>query len=292
MEQMTPLGHIVLDSGTKEIYPMNDFFTNFTYENPENWETLRLIINMVYEAYRRENPNATAIAPIEGDILVATQYKFYVKPRKTKRQDIKLMELTNKKPTFLEFQNRASTIPPVPTQAIDYFVLGISRSENKMANQVWLLAQDVPAVLHGETFTHYVMTDEITGKTYPGTSGILFVSLSMLSKENNPAGELASFLTGKLKDPKSKDVQTIAKTIKASFDAFRADKEVKRTMTVAEKYKNEGIVEGTTEGMVLAIDQIQELVNSGLSLAEALNRIRSVAASAETARVTTSILTT
>ena len=139
------------------------------------------------------------------------------------------------------------------------------------------------------------LTDEITGETYPGTSGILFVSLPELSQENSPAGELASFLLGKLKTPKDKDVKAIAKTIKDSFNAFKADKEVKRTMTVAEKYKNEGIVEGriegeakgrtegeargTAAGINLAVDQIQELVNSGLSLTEAINRVRSIAVS-------------
>ena len=40
MEQKTPLGHVELDSGAIEIYPMNDFFLNFTYDNPENWESL------------------------------------------------------------------------------------------------------------------------------------------------------------------------------------------------------------------------------------------------------------
>ena len=325
MEQKTPLGYIVLESGAKEIYPMNDFLTNFTYENPKNWEALRLTVNTVYEAYLQKHLTAIAITLIEGDIHVETQYSYYLKPKKTKRQDIRLDELRSKILTFLELQNRANTTPPIWAQALDYFALGISRSDSKMANQVWLLAEDVPNVLHGEIFAHYILMEETSCKPYPNTSGILFVSLPKLSQEEGPAGELAAFLLGKLKEPKDKTVKEIAKVVKASFDAFKIDKEVKRTMTVAEKYKNEGIVEGiakgitegiaqgiiqgiaqgitqgitegvaqgitqglaqgkaegkaegTTNGIFLATDKIQEFVNSGLSLADALERVRNIA---------------
>ena len=222
-------------------------------------------------------------------------------------------------------QNRANTTPPIWAQALDYFALGISRSDSKMANQVWLLAEDVPNVLHGEMFAHYILMEEVSGKPYPNTSGILFVSLPKLSQEEGPAGELAAFLLGKLKEPKDKTVKEIAKVVRAGFDAFKIDKEVKRSMTVAEKYKNEGIVEGkaegiteglakgiaqgitkgiaqgitegiakgkvegkaegkaegkvegTTNGIILATDKIQELVNNGLSLADALGRVRNIA---------------
>ena len=51
MPSKTPLGYIELDNGSKEIYAMNDLFLNFTFEKQENWESFRLMINILLEAY-------------------------------------------------------------------------------------------------------------------------------------------------------------------------------------------------------------------------------------------------
>ena len=43
MKERIPLGFIELNSGTKPVYALYDFFLNFTFEKKENWEDLRLI---------------------------------------------------------------------------------------------------------------------------------------------------------------------------------------------------------------------------------------------------------
>ena len=42
MNERIPLGFIELDSGSKPIYALYDFFLNFTFNKKENWEDLRL----------------------------------------------------------------------------------------------------------------------------------------------------------------------------------------------------------------------------------------------------------
>ena len=42
MNERIPLGFIELDSGSKLVYALYDFFLNFTFNKKENWEDLRL----------------------------------------------------------------------------------------------------------------------------------------------------------------------------------------------------------------------------------------------------------
>ena len=44
MATKTPLGVIELESGSMDIYALDDLFLNFTFENEENWEDFRLMI--------------------------------------------------------------------------------------------------------------------------------------------------------------------------------------------------------------------------------------------------------
>jgi len=81
-------------------------------------------------------------------------------------------------------------------RSVEYFGLGIGHSKGKIANQLWLLAEDVDSVIYAHPFAHYILKDEVTGKDHPTTSGIMYVSLRKLSQEQGPAGELASYLLG------------------------------------------------------------------------------------------------
>ena len=99
-----------------------------------------------------------------------------------------------------------------------YFGLGIGHSKYKPANQIWLLAEPVPSVLHGKMFTRYILRDEVTGKAHPESSGIMFVDLAKLSDEESQAGELAALFTGKSLSPQDNDVKKVATALKSSFE--------------------------------------------------------------------------
>ena len=283
MVTTTPLGFIQLESGSMDIYAMDDLFLNFTFEKEENWEEFRLMLNILLEEYRRLNPKTVATL-IEGKIHIETQYKFYVnakKKNKTRNQDFRLDEEEKNRLKYVEFQNKATSIPPIPDRAMEYFVLGIGKSPGKIVNQIWLLASDAKSVLQEETFMNYILKDEATNKVYPDTSGIMFISLTKLSKEKNLAGELALFLLGKLvAAPESEEVKRIADTFSTSFEAFKDDKEVKNAMTIAEKHRNEGWVNGMEQGLEQGAKKgadagaakIVELIKSGFSPDEAMSK--------------------
>ena len=124
------------------------------------------------------------------------------------------------------------------------------------------------------------MKDEVTGNAHPGTSGIMYVSLTKLSEEDSAAGELAAFLLGKMTDPRNDDVKKIAKTFNASFAAFKADKEVVRMLSLAERYEHDGMVKGETRGKAkgrvqgfdIGANRIVELIKAGLSPDDALRK--------------------
>ena len=279
MSAKIPIGQVELESGSMSIYAMDDLFLNFTFDNEENWDDFRLMINILLEEYRRQNP-ATVATLIEGEIHIETQFKFYVnanKKNKTRNQDFKLDESDTNKLKYVEFQNKSITKPPISDRAIEYFSLSIGSNPGKMIMQIWLLASDTASVLQEETFINYVLKDEATNKVYPNTSSILFISLTKLSQQNNIAGELAAYLLGKLPAPESEEVKQIANTFISSFETFKDDKEVKNTMTMAEKWKNEawmeGREEGRKEGVVLGINMIIALLKNGLSLEEVERKI-------------------
>jgi hypothetical protein len=245
-----PLGYIQLESGEKPVAVMNDVFLNFQFEKEENWEDLRSIVNIFIKDYASQKPS-TVSRPIESAIQVQTQYKFLLNPEnKTRNQDFKM---TGEQLTYVEFQNRAYNEPPIETRASEYFGLGIGHSGGKLSNQIWLLAEEVRSVLAGEVYANYILIDEVTSAKYPKPSGLMFVSLSGLAGENTAAGELASLLLGLVTEPeaiKDEEVRRVAKGIRAGFGKFKEDKEVKRIMTVKERFLNEGRIEGRTEGRI------------------------------------------
>jgi len=143
-------------------------------------------------------------------------------------------------------------------------------------------------VLQDETTTHYILKDEVTNKVYPRSSGIMFISLTRLSKKQNAAGELALFLLGKQPNPETAEVKKIADIFNTSFSVFKDDKEVKQGMTFEEKWysegKAEGIIEGEargiTEGIGIGVAKVIELIKSGLSPDEAVQKINEEQAAA------------
>ncbi|MCL2399571.1 MAG: hypothetical protein FWC91_07520 [Defluviitaleaceae bacterium] len=275
METRFPLGFVELESGSMEIYAPDDLFLNFTFENEENREEFRLMMNILLEEYRKLNPT-TMLTLIEGEIQIETQYKFYInakKKNKTRNQDFKSDEIEMNRLKYVEFQNKAISKPPIPDRAIEYFVLSISNNPGKIVNQIWLLASDADSVLQEETFMNYILKDEATNKIFPNPSSIMFISLTKLSQQKNLAGELALFLLGKLTAPQSEEVKRVAQTFNTSFEAFKDDKEVKNTMTIAEKYRNEGWVDGVEVGAEKATTKMLELIKSGLSPEEAFHKV-------------------
>jgi hypothetical protein len=282
MTAKTPLGVVELESGSMDVYALDDLFLNFTFENEDNWEEFRLMMNILLEQYRKQNPT-TEITLIEGTIHIETQYKFYVnanKKNKTRNQDFKSNEIEKDKIKYVEFQNKATSKPPIPDRAFEYFVLSLGKNPGKIVNQIWLLATDADSVLQEETYMNYILKDEATNKVFPNASSIMFISLTKLSQQENTAGELALFLIGKLTAPQSTEVKQIAETFHTSFELFKDDKEVKNTMTIAEKYRNEGWVDGLEEGMEkgaskglsAGASRIVELIKNGLSPDEALRK--------------------
>ena len=309
MKDRIPLGFIELENGVKPIYALYDFFLNFTFKKKENWEDLRLIVNILLDAYMKRCP-ATTVTLIEDEILVTTQFEQYLNNLPTpKKQDFRIEEINIEKFTFVEVQNNASTNQRIKFRATEYSVLSISKNPENISNQIWLLAEDVQELLHGNAFSNYVPIDEVSGKLYPNASGIMFISLRELSEEQTIAGELASFLLGKTSDVKNAEVKRIADTLKKSCDEFCADKEVKKSMSVMElkeeearsegyekglaegkaeglaeglaegkaeglvEGKTEGLVEGKAEGLAEGMQLIVELMKSGLQVEEAMTKI-------------------
>ena len=149
-----------------------------------------------------------------------------------------------------------------------YFGLGIGHGKGMVANQIWLLAEDVKELLHGETFTRYILKDEVTGKDHPENSGIMYVSLTKLAQENTPVGELASFLLGINPDPQNEEVKKIADAFNASFKKFKESKDVVKVLTLRERVKDEiwgdAVAEGKAERDVEISNQFTRLKEKGL----------------------------
>ena len=271
-----PLGYVELPDGAKPIYPMNDIFLSYTFQIDKYWETLRLLINIVIEAYTQHKPD-TRLKPIKSIKEVKTQFKHLLNTENvTRDQDIKLIQ-DNSDSTYIEFQNRGKPSVPIELRSVQYFGLGIGHGGGKLANQIWLLAENVKPLLHGKVFARYILKDEITGVEHPASSGILYVSLPKLADEDSSAGELARFLLGKIADAKSDTVQQIANSFNASFGAFKSEKEVVNVMSARERGWEDGWLdgreEGREEGVVLGAAKILELIKKGLTPEDAFRII-------------------
>ena len=119
--------------------------------------------------------------------------------------------------------------------------------------------------------------DEVTNNIHPTTLGIMHVSLARLSQEKSAAGELAAFLLGKAANPENDDVKQISGSFEVSFKEFKKDKEVGMMLSLAERYIDEGRVEGRLEGRVegvnIGVSRLAELLKSGLTLEDAIQKI-------------------
>jgi len=270
---------------------MHDILVNYTFENSKHWESLKQAINLIINAFRQyelDNHNfKTKLQPIEGEISVQTQYQYFTSKdgKTTRKQDVEITEETGNL-KYIEFQNRASASLHLDTRSAEYFGLGIGYSKGKPADQLWLLAEDADLLLNGKAFSRYTLKDDSTGQAHPNNSGILYISLTRLSEQATPAGELALFLLGKLKEPKDETVKEIANTFKVSFDAFKEDKEVAQMLSLQERYELEGMVKGMAEGRVIGraegkaegwtegrtegANRVIELIESGTPPREAL----------------------
>ena len=274
MHKRTPLGHIELDAGRQPVHAMHDFFLNYMFNKEANWEVLRLILNIFLGEYARRHPGS-AIPLIEGEIEVETQYRYYLDlGNPAKSQDFRISLVHGGTVYFVEFQNRASTDPPVVIRAPDYQVQGMKHCRGKTTVQVWLLAEDVGGLYGGGGFANYVSTDAVSGRPYPVSSSLAFVSLTALSGSGGVAGELASFLLGEGKRIKSDEVRRIKAAFMKSLRAFCKNKEVRTRMSVAEKYRLEGRLEGREEGreegIAMGAVRVAELVSAGYTPEDAL----------------------
>jgi len=122
-----------------------------------------------------------------------------------------------------------------------------------IANQIWLLAEDVAEVMQDQAIAHYVLKDEVKGHNHPGTSGILYVNLEKLSQEQSIAGELAACLLGKPITPRNGDVKKISKAIKTSFERFKSEKDVVTMFSFQERWIAEGEAKGILEAAIKMI---------------------------------------
>jgi len=262
----TPLGHVQLKNGAKAIYPMNDIFAMYMFQHPEHWEDLKQIVNLVIMAYIGVKPN-TKLQLVEGDVTVLTQFQHMLDTngKTTRDQDLKLLEFIGSA-TYVELQNRALTVVPIEIRSVEYYALGIGHSKGKLANQIWLLAEDVDSLLHGNIFARYILVDEVTSSEHPVTSGIMYVSLTKLSQQQGPAGELAAFLLGKNMNPTDKAVKKITDAFNTRFKTFKDDKEVAMALSIADRYMFDGRAEGRAELM----ERLEELMEDGYSFKDAM----------------------
>ena len=226
----------LLNGGQRRIVPTDDLFLNYLFKDEAEWETLRSILNIILAEYIARYPK-TSKALVEGDIKVETQYDYYLDASHKKTQDIKVSDSDGKKLIYVEFQNQARPQIPIKVRAWQYFALGVSLSDDGIANQVWLLKENVDDLLEGQTFANYVITNEVTQNLYPNVSSMLFVSLERLSEGAGVAAELASFLLGAKLDASDNRIKEIADRFTNRFAIFKADKEVESKMTRMEEIR-------------------------------------------------------
>jgi hypothetical protein len=239
------------------------------------------MVNIIIDAYLKENPD-TKLELVKLKIKVRTQFKHFMNDANTtKIQDIKITEDEDESATYVEFQIRVNPTNPIKERSVKYFALGISHSKGKYANQMWLLADDVPEVFHGKTFARYILKDEVTNKEHPEISGILYINLKKLSQQKSPAGELASFLLGNEIEIQNEPVKKITEAFNSSFESFKSDKEAIKVWSLAERYTNNGYMDGIEightkgklEGKREVIGELLELISKGIDPVEAMRRI-------------------
>jgi len=98
----------------------------------------------------------------------------------------------------------------------------------------------------------------------------MYVSLSKLSQESSPAGELAMFLLGAKAVPENAVVKKIIEAFNSSFSAFKSDKEAVKMLSLAERYSYEGEIKGEVRGRARGeadiTNIIKELIERGAGI--------------------------
>ena len=245
------LGYLYLETGPKLIIPMNDVFTNFTFQDKANWETLVMIANIFYNEYIKIFKD-TKVSPIEEVIGINTQFPFFKDPKSTnpKAPDTRIESID--KVNYVDFENKPhSSKPPIPTRSTEYFGFALSRGVDKQQSMMWLLNGAIPTLLNGKTFSNYILMDEKDHHPHPNGANILYVDLKKLAKMETKAGELAGVLIAVSNDPKDEDVKIILHNLRQSFEEFKNNTEVIRIMTREEQLKAEGAAE--TEARLLPV---------------------------------------
>ena len=85
------LGYMELETGRKLVIPMNDIFLSYIYQDEANWDQLKTITNIFYQAYI-EIYRDTKLKLIEGEISVKTKFPYFrnLSASKPKEQDIRI----------------------------------------------------------------------------------------------------------------------------------------------------------------------------------------------------------
>jgi hypothetical protein len=237
-----PLGYITLNSenahNTKvPIHPMNDIFSNYAYDKPENWGALKDMVNIFLEAYldRNKGVDKGSVAYIDGDVIVETQLEHYSNiealNNPKKRQDFKIGHGEEaKNTTFVELQNRNQSKPSLLVRSLQYLGLSLSNLKNNekdigSTSQLWLLGQNERRLCGGEPIKRYALADNVHKGSFPVPVNIIYVSLPLCAKElTGAAKELAGFLLGYDMPLHDKRVIGIANTLKQELDNFREEK--------------------------------------------------------------------
>jgi hypothetical protein len=246
-----PLGYIKLLNNTeKAVYPMDDFFINFAFHKKENWGHLREMLNIFFNSYQVKYQRQDGFHFIGEKITVETQYEHYIRMNtKQPAQDARIQEQQGGQ-TFVEFQNKATTRPPISIRASNYFGLAINKAEGGAeVSQVWLLAENDDQVLLGQVISNFRMIEDNTGGYYPREMNIMFVSLPRLAEELGLGGELAQMMLGKPVSTMSSKVRGIWEMFQREYDHFKENEEVVKSMTILEERYTEGRFEGETEGI-------------------------------------------
>lgn len=258
------LGYLELEDKRKPIKPMNDVFINYTFDKKENWETLRVLTNILYDQYNQEHD--IPIELLEGEIVVTTQYpRFKELATKAKKGFIKYQDSridADNKVDYVEFQNEPYPKLPIAARSMGYFGFSISKGEKdeKPSTNVWLINGTVEALLCNKVFANFSMVDLSDGRQHPNKSSILYVDLKILSKSNTKAGELAAVLLGKIETPKDKEVKLIADTLNLNFEEFKKDMGVRTVTTIFEELEYRGEARGEARGIEKARAEYEPLL--------------------------------
>jgi hypothetical protein len=246
-----PLGYIsLLNKTQKPVYPMDDFFINYTFHKEYNWTRLVVLLNIFLDEYAEIYKRRDGFHRLDNNIMVETQYEHYMKEgTKQPVQDINIKEINTGNETYIEFQNKRISKPPISIRASNYSGLSVNNMKDGTKNsQIWLLAENDDTVLRGKTITNFRMVEDNYGDYYPRAVNIMFISLPRLAEKSNRCGFASRLLLGEELDALQGELKEIADMFKNEYENFKRNKEVVRQMTIYEEKYAEGFAEGEAIG--------------------------------------------